>query len=404
MNRVYRLIWNDITHTWVAVAEIALVRGKRTSGTVGRARRGVRGASVRVRAIGLNVLAASLAVIGIPSYALDKNALPTGGSVVAGSASISQAANVLTVQQASQRAALNWQTFNIGAAATVNFVQPNSGAVALNRIIGNEASQIYGKLNSNGQVFFPHPNGMLFARGAEVNVGGLMATTMNISNSDFMVGRYNFTNPGTGSIRNEGLINALGSVALVGNAIQNAGTIIATTVTLAAGDKVAVDLTSDGLIRARVTDPAMKAAIENAGNITAANVTMTAGQARNTLDQVVNNSGIIRATGLAMVGGEIVLQGGSVSNSGTLNASSDTGKGGSVQVLGNDVSITGAIEAMGPTGGGTILAGGDYQGKNPDIQNASHTFIGAGARLKADATQNGAGGKVMVRAADTPRR
>ena len=394
MNRVYRLIWNDLTRTWVAVAESAMGRGKRAGGTVGRARNPHQTRRAVVACVKL--LVASVALIGAPVQALDSNALPTGGSVVAGSAAISQTANVLTVQQASQRVALNWQSFNIGAAATVNFIQPNASAVALNRIIGNEASQIYGKLNANGQVFFTNPNGMLFARGAEVNVGGLMATTLNISNSDFMAGNYRFSGAGSGSIRNEGLINALGGIALVGNSVQNAGQLISTTVTLAAGDTVVVDLSGDGLIRARVVDPALKARIENSGSIYGAQLALTTGQARDTLDRVVNNSGVIRATGLALVGGEIVLEGGSVQVAGKLDASGAAGAGGTVKVLGSDLSVTGAIDVMGATGGGTILVGGDYQGKNPAIQNASHTYVGPDATLRADATQSGDGGKVIV--------
>ena len=394
MNRVYRLIWNDLTRTWVAVAESAMGRGKRAGGTVGRARNPHQTRRAVVACVKLLVV--SVALIGAPVQALDSNALPTGGSVVAGSAAISQTANVLTVQQASQRVALNWQSFNIGAAATVNFIQPNASAVALNRIIGNEASQIYGKLNANGQVFFTNPNGMLFARGAEVNVGGLMATTLNISNSDFMAGNYRFSGAGSGTIRNEGLINALGGIALVGNSVQNAGQLIATTVTLAAGDTVVVDLSGDGLIRARVVDPALKARIENSGSIYGAQLALTTGQARDTLDRVVNNSGVIRATGLALVGGEIVLEGGSVQVAGKLDASSAAGAGGTVKVLGSDLSVTGAIDVMGATGGGTILVGGDYQGKNPAMQNASHTYVGPDATLRADATQSGDAGKVIV--------
>ena len=154
MNHVYRLIWSDIARTWVAVAETAKGRGKRASGVagtdVGTRSRDAHGATARgTSSLRLRVLAASLALIGAPAWALDPSALPTGGKVVAGSAAISQAAKTLTVQQTSQRAALDWQSFNIGAAATVNFKQPNSSAVALNRITGNEASQIYGKLNAN---------------------------------------------------------------------------------------------------------------------------------------------------------------------------------------------------------------------------------------------------------------
>ncbi|MEI6304230.1 MAG: ESPR-type extended signal peptide-containing protein, partial [Betaproteobacteria bacterium] len=109
MNHIYRLIYSDLTRTWVAVAEIARGRGKRSSGTVGHTPRlggtgGAGGAAGLTRNIGVKILAASLALIGAPVHALDVNALPKGGSVVAGSAAISQSANTLTVQQSSQRA------------------------------------------------------------------------------------------------------------------------------------------------------------------------------------------------------------------------------------------------------------------------------------------------------------
>jgi filamentous hemagglutinin family protein len=338
------------------------------------------------------------------TYALDTNALPTGGRVTAGQATISQTAASLTVQQASQRAALNWQTFNIGASAAVAFNQPNSSAVALNTISGG-ASEIYGKLTANGQVFFSNPDGMLFAKGAQVNVGGMLATTLNISDQDFMSGNYRLSGPGNGIIRNEGILAATGGIALIGSTVQNAGEIYATTVSLAAGNSVAVDLSSDGLIRARVVDAALKASIENSGTIGAAQVALTAGQARDTIERVVNNTGVIRATGLSMQGGEIVLEGGRTLNSGVLDASSASGKGGTVQMLGNQVGITGSgsIDASGRTGGGTILVGGDLQGKNPDVLNASATYVGANTQIKADATDAGDGGKVIVWSNDATR-
>ena len=295
MNHFYRIIWNHTTSTWVAVAETVKSRGKPSRGAVSAA--GVhpyceRNALAKDLAPPLiRVMAASLALIGMPVWALDTGALPAGARVTAGSAAISQVGSALNVQQTTQRAALDWQSFNIGSAATVNFAQPNASAVALNRIVGNEASQIYGKLNANGQVFFSNPNGMLFAKGAQVSVGGLLATTLGLGNEDFMAGNYRFGNPGTGTIRNDGIINALGSVALLGNTVQNTGQVIATTVTLAAGNTVAVDLTGDGLIRARVIDPVLKASLDNSGSIDAtAAVTLTTGQARDALNQVVNNS------------------------------------------------------------------------------------------------------------------
>ena len=339
------------------------------------------------------------------AHALDVNALPTGGQVTAGSATINQAGNTLNINQASQKAALNWQNFNIGTNSTVNFVQPNSNAVALNRIGGNSASEIYGHLNANGQVFMMNPNGILFARGSQVNVGAIVATTMQLGDADFLAGNYNFSNAGVGSVANYGLINATNSVVLLGSDVSNQGSIFATTASLVSGNTVALDVSTDGLIRARVVDAAVQANIANSGDINATQVTLSAGQAKDTLNRVVNNSGVIKATGFSSLNGEITLQGGTTLNSGTLDATSATGNGGTVHMLGQHVGLidSGSIDVSGATGGGTILVGGDYQGKNASIENAEVTYVGAQTTLKADATQNGNGGKVIVWADDTTR-
>ena len=138
------------------------------------------------------------------AWAVDPNALPTGGSVAAGSASISQAGSRLSVQQQSSRAIVNWNTFNIGSQAAVNFQQPSTSSVVLNRVsAGGGVSEIYGSLTANGQVFLVNPAGTVFGRGAQVNVGGLVASSLDITNENFLNGNYRFTSGGmAGSIVN----------------------------------------------------------------------------------------------------------------------------------------------------------------------------------------------------------
>jgi len=338
MNHIYRIVWSELANAWVAVAENVRTRGKRSGGAM-----------------------ICMVIAATPAWSLDINTLPNGGQVVSGMASIGRiGGNTLNVNQASQRAAIDWQSFNIGSAATVNFQQPSANAVTLNRVLGNEASQIYGKLNSNGQVFFSNPNGVLFVSGAQVNVGGILATTLNIDNTDFMAGNYRFANPGNGILRNEGLINAAGSAALVGNTVQNTGQIVATTATLLAGNRVAIDLTGDGLIHARIEEPSLQALIENSGIIDAITaVTLTAGQARSALDRIVNNSGVVRASGLVERGGDILLEAATIENSGSLDASSTTGRGGGINLKATeriDLADTTKLGADGTAGGGRIIA------------------------------------------------
>jgi filamentous hemagglutinin family protein len=387
----------------VAVAEIVGGRGKTHSVQAGRAAE----KSNTGPSLPLLVISVALCLLSGSAWSLDTNALPSGGKVVAGAAAISQSANTLTVQQHSTRAALDWQSFNIGSGATVNFVQPNSSSVALNRILGNEASQIYGRLNANGQVFFSNPNGMLFGAGSQVNVGSLLATTMAMDLPQFMTGNPGLTDPGTGTVRNEGLISAAGSVVLAGNTVANVGQILATNAALVAGNTVALDVSADGLIRARVTDAAVAANLSNSGSIESrSQVLVSAGQARAALASVVNNSGVIRASGMTVnAAGEIELLGGTTVNSGVLDASSAIGHGGRVAVQGQSVSLEDAarVDASGATGGGKVLIGGGRQGKDGSVVNAHDTTVSTLAQIHADATQNGNGGTVVVWSDGTTR-
>ena len=334
--------------------------------------------------------------------------LPTGGQVGAGAASISTSGSKMQIDQATQRAILNWESFSIGSSAWVNFTQPGASAVALNRVVGNDPSHIFGRLTANGQVFLVNSAGVFFAPGASVDVGGLFATSLSINDHDFLAGRYQFFNPGNaGKVVNQGdIVTANGYTALVGPQVRNDGVIAARkgSVVLAAADRVTLDMVGDGLISISVDRAALNASVINTGRIEAdgGTVLLAARSANALLDTVINNSGIIRANSLRERNGEIVLDGGSagvVANSGTLQAAgvdADT-TGGTVKVLGHDVRLmAGArLDATGLAGGGTVLVGGNFQGRGPEA-NASRTYIDADASVIADAVTSGNGGTVIV--------
>src|SRR5581483_658248 len=195
--------------------------------------RGKRGGGRALKPLRAVVLAIALG----GSHVCSVHAGPTGGTVVAGQGTINQTGGTTTVQQQSQSLSLNWQGFSVAPTETVQFVQPSTTAIALNRVIGNDASQIYGHLTANGQVFLINPNGVLFAPSAQVNVGGLVASSLNISDADFLAGNYKFqtgsssssTSPAPASVINQGTIaaSAGGSVALLGGQVSNQGTITA---------------------------------------------------------------------------------------------------------------------------------------------------------------------------------
>ena len=146
---------------------------------------------------------------------------PAGEQVVAGQAAVSRTGTNTLITQTSDRTAINWQNFNIGTTEAVRFAQPSASSIALNRVLGQNPTEILGSLTANGQIFILNPNGVLFGRGAQVDVGGLVASTLSLGTEDFMAGRYRFTASnfatGVGEIVNYGTILANGGyVALVG--------------------------------------------------------------------------------------------------------------------------------------------------------------------------------------------
>jgi len=278
------------------------------------------------------ILAAAIGgALAAPAFAqVASNTLPAGGQVNAGSAVISTpAAGAMQIDQSTSRAIIDWQSFSIGSAASVRFNQPGASSVVLNRIQGGSASEIFGRLSSNGKVFLSNPNGVLFAPGASVEVGALVATTLSISNADFLADRYTFSNNGSaGAVVNRGSIQTPnGYAALAGPQVSNEGLIVARlgTVALAAGDRVTLNLVDGSLIGVTVDQAALNASIVNSGTLQAdgGRVLLTASSANALLDTVINHTGIIRANRLEERDGQIVLQGGAngvIRSSGTLDA------------------------------------------------------------------------------------
>ncbi|WP_291351517.1 filamentous hemagglutinin N-terminal domain-containing protein [Acidovorax sp. 16-64-162] len=196
MNLIHRSIWNDQTGTFVAVSEITRSAGKKISSCTAAAGTG--------SSFSLKILAVSLMM----ACGAGVHAQPVGGVVSAGSATIGGAPGNMTITQTTPNVAINWQSFGVRAGESVQFVQPGSSSVALNRVIGSDPSNILGSLTANGKVFLVNPNGILFGAGASVNVGGLVASTLAISDADFMANNYKFSGAGAGSVLNQGTINA----------------------------------------------------------------------------------------------------------------------------------------------------------------------------------------------------
>ncbi|MES1976784.1 MAG: filamentous hemagglutinin N-terminal domain-containing protein [Pseudomonadota bacterium] len=337
MNQIYKSIWNESSGTFVAVPENATGAGKQSST--------ISGAPAATR-FAINALSACLMLsLGASVYAL-----PTNGVVAAGAATISSAGSATTITQSTANVVVNWQSFGIAAGQTVQFLQPGSTSVALNRVLGADPSSIMGNLSANGKVFLLNPNGVLFGSGASVNVGGLVATTMSLTDANFMAGNYSFTDAGSGTIINRGNITAAdgGYVALMGKSVSNQGVISARlgSVALAAGNAVTMDVNGDGLLNISVAQGAVNALVENGGMIQAdgGRVLLTAQAAGNLLHTVVNNTGVIQAQTIANRNGTILLLGdmvtGTMNVGGTLDASAPNGgNGGFIETSAAHVNI-----------------------------------------------------------------
>jgi filamentous hemagglutinin family protein len=337
--------------------------------------------------------------------------------VVQGQGTISTPSSTQTViNQSSQQLTLNWSSFNVGANESVRFYQPSSTSVAFNRILGQSASQIFGQIDANGQVVLINPNGLLIGRTAQLNVSSLIVSSLDAIDFNAASGGYRFsaTRSAPGSVSNEGFITAQpgGSVTLLGGHVSNSGTIIADygTVNLAAGRTATLDLAGDGLLRLEIgadlvanPDGAVSA-VENSGSIVAngGHVLLTAGAVKNVFENLVNNTGVVRANRIDNSGGTIELlgPGGTVLSSGTLDASAGdrVSTGGSVSVEGDRVGLLGnaVVNVSGATGGGTALIGGDTHGANPDVLDATQAYVSSGTTIDADAGATGDGGRVVV--------
>jgi filamentous hemagglutinin family protein len=403
------------------------------SGGVGH---GVRGASVRrllcraewmrlgalgVPTRGLRTLggwsaaAVSLAVLlANPGTAM---AGPEGEQVSRGSVSFVRSGGE-TIITASNNSVINYRSFDIAANETVRFIQPDAASRVLNRINSAAPTRIDGGLFANGRVYIVNPSGVIFGRNAVVDVAGLHAAAGRMSDADFLRGTDRFTNM-SGQVINQGSITG-DFVALLGKSVFNAGSINAPegTVVMAAGDSVLIGPREGGLM-VRVEGSAIVgeggAAVKNDGTI---NTTGATGGTRGGRVMMAAGDvwGVALGTGASsrITSRDVKIEGqgkGVVEVRGTIDATNsgarsqsdartgsatNTGKGGDVRVLGEYVAIDGAaIDASGATGGGTVLVGGNYLGQGSE-RNATRTFVSENAEIRADATVNGNGGRVIL--------
>ncbi len=259
----------------------------------------------------------------------------------------------MVIDQQSHKLITNWNEFSVRADERVSFHQPGQDAVALNRVIGRNGSDIQGRIDANGKVFLVNPNGVVFGKSAQVNVGGLVASTLDLADRDFLAGNYQFSGDSGATVSNAGSLQASegGSIALLGARVSNDGVIQAQLgdVALGAGQGINLNFDGDGLLNLQVDKGSVDALAHNGGLIRAdgGQVLMSARSADSLLKTVVNNQGTLEARTLRSAEGRIVLDG---------------GEQGTVRVAGKQDA-----SAIGGGNGGLVL----NQGANVEIQRTA---------------------------------
>ncbi|RAR57606.1 filamentous hemagglutinin family protein [Paraburkholderia unamae] len=362
-----------------------------------------------VRPLQVKAIASVAAALFEAAYAPLLFANPTGAQVVAGGVTVSTpSSSQMNITQSTPNAIVNWNTFSIATGESVNIAQPSAQAALLNRVMGNDPSTIAGSLRANGKVLLVNPAGVIFSPGSSVNVGSLVASTLGISNADFLAGNFHFVGKAPAAVTNAGTITAAdgGTIALLGGTVTNSGTVAARlgTVAMGAGGDITLDFAGDGLTTIKINAGTANALLGNTGTLAAdgGTVVMSAQTAQALADTVINQQGIVRAQSLAERDGHIILDGGSngvTLVSGTLDASGGAGlKGGQVDVTGYDVALlAGAnVNASGAAGGGAVRFGGGAAGADPSIRNANAVWMDPTAQIHADALTNGNGGHIVA--------
>lgn len=352
---------------------------------------------------------------------------PQDGIVSAGNATISSSGSTLNIRQSTNRAVIDWRSFDIGAGETTRFYQPSSGSITLNRVNSSSPSFIDGNLIANGNVFIVNQNGVLFGQNSRIDVNGLVATTANITNTNFMNGNLRFDQAGNpdATIENRGVITAgeAGLVGLVAPNVLNSGIIHAKLgrVHLASGDTATVDLYGDGLIEVGANDYANQRVVENTGKITAegGTIAMTAAAGAHMVNSLIRVSGELHAPSVGVKNGKIII-GAEGSNAVSKNVAANKGKktgsstvivdgvldvsgkkpgekSGQITITADHIAIKSAavLDATGDVGGGTVHIGGEYLGKG-DTPTATYTIVQTGSLIDASALTSGNGGEVIV--------
>ena len=324
-------------------------------------------------------------LFNIPVYAA-----PNGANVVHGNVNISQSGSNTIINQNTDKAIINWNSFDVNKGESVLFNQNSSSSIILNRVTNGLPTSIFGNISANGNVFILNQAGVLVGNGASINTNSFLAGAANINDNDFIAGKYNFYGA-QGNVINNGSIKVLdgGYAVLMGKNIENNGLISAKLgkIYLSSGETFRMDMSGNDLIGVEVEKGITDAYISNTGYIKAegGTIIMTAKNASDVIRQAVNNTGVIDASSISYKGGKVILgaENGQVINDGEINVSSKSDEGGSIELKAEHIINNGLVYANGLNGGLINMLSSDLLkiGSSSIIQANSFGF-GNGGNIK----------------------
>jgi len=288
---------------------------------------------------------------------------PQSPTVINGTATFQTQGKTLKVT-CSNRSIVNWQSYSIASGETTQYIQPNSNAVTLSRVVGANASSISGKITANGSVYLINPNGIIFGTKAVVNTAGFLASTLDVLNSQFIAGgSLDFNGTTTGVITNAGKITAsTGDVVLLGYRIVNSGTVQATQGAVRTAAGVEMTLTTTGDERITIYPSAPPPTPTGTGIDNTATGQLLGFQAElkadgNPYALAIRNNGKVNATAVGTQNGRVIIYApnGVAELNGTVIARNSTSEcGGDVIVHAQGLDFRGEIDAAGKERGGFV--------------------------------------------------
>lgn len=330
------------------------------------------------------------AVILIFLFNIPVYAAPNGANVVHGNVNISQNGSNTIINQNTDKAIINWNSFDVNKGESVLFNQNSSSSIILNRVTNGLPTNIFGNISANGNVFILNQAGVLVGNGASINTNSFLAGAANINDNDFIAGKYNFYGA-QGNVINNGSIKVQdgGYAVLMGKNVENNGLISAKLgkIYLSSGETFRMDMSGNDLIGVEVEKGITDAYISNTGHIQAegGTIIMTAKNASDVIRQAVNNTGVIDASSISYKGGQVILgaENGQVINDGEINVSSKSDEGGSIELKAERIINNGLVYANGLNGGLINMLSSDLLkiGSSSIIQANSFGF-GNGGNIK----------------------